>query len=240
MTPSRATSLPNPPKSRTAEWSQWRREAEFTIGHRVAMLTAGHGSLLSSAPGAGSRSTGVGCAQTAASDPSITFCASGRSASLFIRSALKQPPIACPNPHPTRPSQSMSRLPRSVHICPNEPNKSLKTIKSVCKYPVIFGINEPRPGKIPGRSCWQSALPPDTHQVSHRSKTQGGIIAAIDCMSKTQQAVGTAADSRDIFDAALTALVARIERDRSILAAILCGSLSHDTVWAKSDIDLCW
>lgn len=57
-------------------------------------------------------------------------------------------------------------------------------------------------------------------------------------MSKTQQAVGTAADSRDIFDAALTALVARIERDRSILAVILCGSLSHDTVWAKSDIDL--
>ena len=27
-------------------------------------------------------------------------------------------------------------------------------------------------------------------------------------------------------------------RSRSILAAILCGSLSHDTVWAKSDIDL--
>ena len=26
--------------------------------------------------------------------------------------------------------------------------------------------------------------------------------------------------------------------DRSILAALLCGSLSHDTVWAKSDIDL--
>jgi hypothetical protein len=26
--------------------------------------------------------------------------------------------------------------------------------------------------------------------------------------------------------------------DRSVLAAILCGSLSHDTVWAKSDIDL--
>jgi hypothetical protein len=28
------------------------------------------------------------------------------------------------------------------------------------------------------------------------------------------------------------------EGDRSIVAAILCGSLSHDTVWAKSDIDL--
>jgi predicted nucleotidyltransferase len=29
-----------------------------------------------------------------------------------------------------------------------------------------------------------------------------------------------------------------VKADRSILAAILCGSMSHDTVWAKSDIDL--
>jgi len=40
------------------------------------------------------------------------------------------------------------------------------------------------------------------------------------------------------FTTALDALVERIKADRSILAAILCGSLSHDTVWAKSDIDL--
>ena len=40
------------------------------------------------------------------------------------------------------------------------------------------------------------------------------------------------------FTAALDALVERIKGDRSILAAILCGSMSHDTVWAKSDIDL--
>jgi hypothetical protein len=32
--------------------------------------------------------------------------------------------------------------------------------------------------------------------------------------------------------------VTQIKGDNSILAAILCGSLSHDTVWAKSDIDL--
>jgi hypothetical protein len=32
--------------------------------------------------------------------------------------------------------------------------------------------------------------------------------------------------------------VAQIKGDRSILAAMLCGSLSHDTVWEKSDIDL--
>jgi predicted nucleotidyltransferase len=40
------------------------------------------------------------------------------------------------------------------------------------------------------------------------------------------------------FATALDALVEHVQKDRSILAAILCGSLSHDTVWAKSDIDL--
>jgi hypothetical protein len=40
------------------------------------------------------------------------------------------------------------------------------------------------------------------------------------------------------FSDALDALVEQVKRDKSILAAILCGSLSHDTVWAKSDIDL--
>src|SRR5262245_17460117 len=43
---------------------------------------------------------------------------------------------------------------------------------------------------------------------------------------------------KQTFTAALDALVEQIKTDRSILAAILCGSLSHDTVWAKSDIDL--
>ena len=40
------------------------------------------------------------------------------------------------------------------------------------------------------------------------------------------------------FMAALDTLVAEVRADRSVLAALLCGSLSHDTVWAKSDIDL--
>jgi hypothetical protein len=40
------------------------------------------------------------------------------------------------------------------------------------------------------------------------------------------------------FTVALDALVDEIRKDRSILAAILCGSLSHDVVWEKSDIDL--
>jgi uncharacterized protein len=40
------------------------------------------------------------------------------------------------------------------------------------------------------------------------------------------------------FTAALEVLVEQIKEDRSVLAAMLCGSLSHDIVWAKSDIDL--
>jgi uncharacterized protein len=40
------------------------------------------------------------------------------------------------------------------------------------------------------------------------------------------------------FNEALEALVAQVKADRSVLAALLCGSLSHDTVWARSDIDL--
>jgi hypothetical protein len=43
---------------------------------------------------------------------------------------------------------------------------------------------------------------------------------------------------RQAFTAALDTLVAQVHQDRSILAALLCGSLSHDTVWTKSDIDL--
>ncbi len=43
---------------------------------------------------------------------------------------------------------------------------------------------------------------------------------------------------QQVFTKALDALVDQIRGDRSVLAAILCGSLSHDTVWAKSDIDL--
>lgn len=48
----------------------------------------------------------------------------------------------------------------------------------------------------------------------------------------------TAVTVEDTFHAALAALIGEVKCDRSILAAILCGSLSHDTVWSKSDIDL--
>jgi hypothetical protein len=40
------------------------------------------------------------------------------------------------------------------------------------------------------------------------------------------------------FNEALEVTIAEVKRDKSILAAVLCGSLSHDTVWDKSDIDL--
>jgi uncharacterized protein len=42
----------------------------------------------------------------------------------------------------------------------------------------------------------------------------------------------------ETFRNALEALIEQVKEDRSVLAAILCGSLSHDKVWAKSDIDL--
>src|SRR5262245_54795066 len=43
---------------------------------------------------------------------------------------------------------------------------------------------------------------------------------------------------QQVFSRALDSLIEQIKLDRSVLAAILCGSLSYDAVWAKSDIDL--
>ncbi len=37
---------------------------------------------------------------------------------------------------------------------------------------------------------------------------------------------------------ALLSLVGKLEKDRTVLAAILFGSLSYDEVWENSDIDL--
>ena len=44
--------------------------------------------------------------------------------------------------------------------------------------------------------------------------------------------------ARQRFEAALDHLIEQVKEDRHILAAILCGSLSHDEVYDKSDIDL--
>jgi hypothetical protein len=43
---------------------------------------------------------------------------------------------------------------------------------------------------------------------------------------------------RQRFRASLDALIEDVKQDRSILAAILCGSLAHDIVWEGSDVDL--
>src|SRR5438309_259816 len=43
---------------------------------------------------------------------------------------------------------------------------------------------------------------------------------------------------QETFGQALDALIEQVRADRSVLAAILCGSMSHDRVWEKSDIDL--
>jgi len=48
----------------------------------------------------------------------------------------------------------------------------------------------------------------------------------------------TSSSAQQRFSEALDGLIASVREDRSVLAAILCGSLSHDKVWAKSDIDL--
>jgi uncharacterized protein len=40
------------------------------------------------------------------------------------------------------------------------------------------------------------------------------------------------------FRTALDELIEEVKQDQSVLAAVLCGSLSHDKVWDKSDIDL--
>ena len=77
-----------------------------------------------------------------------------------------------------------------------------------------------------------------------RSKTPGAIPHIDFSVQKTvhwpptRGHIQPAESIQKKFTEALDELVAQVRRDRSILAAILCGSLSHDTVWAKSDIDL--
>src|SRR4051812_8671038 len=56
--------------------------------------------------------------------------------------------------------------------------------------------------------------------------------------SPPTRAKADAAPPKERFSAALDALIEQVKEDRAVLAAVLCGSLSHDTVWDKSDIDL--
>lgn len=43
---------------------------------------------------------------------------------------------------------------------------------------------------------------------------------------------------RALYENAVAALVEKLKGDRLVLAVILCGSLAHDEVWEKSDVDL--
>jgi RNA polymerase sigma factor (sigma-70 family) len=52
--------------------------------------------------------------------------------------------------------------------------------------------------------------------------------------SRNEQFVETVA----LFNEALESFIGKVRQDRYIIAAILFGSLSHDTVWRKSDIDI--
>lgn len=54
----------------------------------------------------------------------------------------------------------------------------------------------------------------------------------------TKKSASPSSPIQERFTEALDQLVAEVKRDKSILAALLCGSLAHDAVWAKSDIDL--
>lgn len=57
-------------------------------------------------------------------------------------------------------------------------------------------------------------------------------------MQKNQHWSHVTTSTQQHFTEALEALVEQVKADRSVLAAILCGSLSHDVVWSRSDIDL--
>lgn len=52
--------------------------------------------------------------------------------------------------------------------------------------------------------------------------------------SRNDQFIETVA----LFNEALDTFISKVKQDRYIIAAILFGSLSHDTVWRKSDIDI--
>lgn len=57
-------------------------------------------------------------------------------------------------------------------------------------------------------------------------------------MARAHQSTATAGSVEARFSEAVAVLVEEIKHDRSVLAAMLCGSLSHDAVWEKSDVDL--
>src|SRR4051794_38574197 len=45
-------------------------------------------------------------------------------------------------------------------------------------------------------------------------------------------------ETQTVHAEALDRLMAKVEKDTTIVAAVLVGSLAYDTVWERSDIDL--
>ena len=44
--------------------------------------------------------------------------------------------------------------------------------------------------------------------------------------------------TRERYEAAIASLTEKLQKDRTVLAAVLYGSLAYDDIWEKSDIDL--
>src|SRR5437899_1571430 len=78
--------------------------------------------------------------------------------------------------------------------------------------------------------CWSSSSWRRTRRRKRSSRPGGAVLSA--------ESRGRFAETVALYNEALESLVARLKQDRYVLAAILYGSLSHDQVWHKSDIDL--
>ena len=78
------------------------------------------------------------------------------------------------------------------------------------------------------------------HKLRERmTKMDDMLRDALDAIKdKRPSRNGQFAETVKLFNDALESFVAKVKQDRYIIAAILFGSLSHDTVWAKSDIDI--
>src|SRR6266581_1286178 len=87
-----------------------------------------------------------------------------------------------------------------------------------------------------------AALPstePDPYHAAEQSALRERVSAEVQALpEKRPSRNGRFAETVALYNEALESLVAKLKQDRYVLAAILYGSLSHDQVWEKSDIDL--
>lgn len=81
--------------------------------------------------------------------------------------------------------------------------------------------------------------PQPAAQPGQSDPSSGGAPGASQRPTHPEEAPASGASAvRARFDAALAAVLARLRADPYVLAVILFGSLAHDVVWEKSDIDL--